>query len=112
MNGYLSDIWDFYVDDDLYYGYWSRVEEEEPRRDPVHFMGLSSVGLTTLDYFDYLPNEVDPPGIGFDLPTDLGDCHAECVNPFGGPRKTPNFSFLAGIPGLPAYITDQQKIKN
>lgn len=59
--------------DDPYYGYWSRIDKENT---PVRFLGLSSIGVTILDYTAYHPGPV--PRHLLEIPK---NCQQECISP-------------------------------
>ena len=54
---------------DLYYGYWDSVTDQTP----VRFLGLSTLGVTTLEYYDY--KEMTSPKSLFEVPP---NCNVEC----------------------------------
>ena len=58
----LCDVWWFPGTNDPNkpcYGYWNAKDDETT---PMRFFGLSSLGPTILDYFDFKPGTI-PPGI-------------------------------------------------
>lgn len=76
LRGSKCNVWWFPGTDDPshpYYGYWSKIDE---KNTPVRFLGLSSIGVTILDYTSYL---IRPPSIGqFEIPD---NCQRECESP-------------------------------
>lgn len=59
------------------YGYWNARDTQET---PVRFFGLSSIGPTILDYWDFNPGKV----VDISLPET--NCRKECEPPKGSPR--------------------------
>ena len=63
MQGKICDTWWFPGTSDPSngcIGYWNAKDDE--RYTPVQFFGLSSLGPTILDYFNFMPGLI-PPGI-------------------------------------------------
>jgi hypothetical protein len=54
---------------DLYYGYWDAVYDQTP----IRFLGLSTLGVTTLEYYDY--KKVSSAKSLFEVPP---NCNQEC----------------------------------
>lgn len=76
LRGAKCNVWYFPGTDnpdDPYYAYWSRMDKQNT---PQRFLGLSSIGVTILDYTSYKPGPIDPHM--FDVPP---NCNHDCVAP-------------------------------
>jgi hypothetical protein len=76
LRGSQCNVWWFPGTDDPsdpYYGYWSKID---PDNTPVRFLGLSSIGVTILDYTSFTKGPVHHKM--FEVPD---GCSAECISP-------------------------------
>jgi hypothetical protein len=76
LRGQSCDVWWFAGTndpDEPYYGYWDNAATQSP----VRFLGLSSIGVTILDYTSYTVGPYKEPSI-FSPPP---HCHTPCVTP-------------------------------
>lgn len=74
------------------YGYWSNRNDH---KTPVQFFGLSSIGPTILDYYNFMPGELSE---GTDLSLPLEGCDKECEPPSGLRKMKALRKGLGGIP--------------
>lgn len=76
LRGSKCNVWWFPGTDDPsdpYYGYWSKIDADNT---PVRFLGLSSIGVTILDYTSFKKGPTDR--AMFDIPD---GCQKECQSP-------------------------------
>ena len=76
LRGDKCNVWWFPGTDDPsdpYYGYWSKIDADNT---PVRFLGLSSIGVTILDYTSFKKGPTDPSM--FVIPE---ECQHECQSP-------------------------------
>lgn len=92
-DGVLCHKWWFYESQDLYYGFWYAVG---PKPTPVRFLGLSTLGETTLEYSNYQNNTLSGDGDKiFKIPD---NCNTIC-DPKMNKSRGKHSQHLAGVFG-------------